>query len=144
MLEEAKKLALLGRAVYIIAVDEQERRRIALLLGNESPYNNKFGIKVETTASLGNFDWNNLSLQGAHYNCTVLVDHYAIEKHIGEALLTELTRYDDKIEIVKKNVNLKRGRVFITVMVNGKKKHWNVAKGLYELLVKLIGVSDAE
>ncbi len=94
MLDESKKLAREGRAIYVLAANENEQRRIAKLLGNENPYDNEFGIKVETQWSLGNFDWRTFSLLGAHPNCIVLVDHYTIEQLIGQRLLNELHRFD--------------------------------------------------
>lgn len=96
MLEEAKKLSKQGRAVYVITANKQEQKRIAKMLGNENPYNNEFGIKIETPETPGNFDWRTLSLIGAFPNCVVLVDHFAIELHIGELLLNELHRFDQK------------------------------------------------
>ena len=94
MLEEAKRLTREGRAVYVIAANKNEQLRIAKLLGNENPYNNEFGIKIETPDTPGNFNWETLSLIGAHPRCAVLVDHFAIEKHIGYRLLNELHKFD--------------------------------------------------
>jgi len=47
-----------------------------------------------------------------------------------------------KIKIIKAVKNESRGRVFIEVEVDGKKKRWNVAKGLYEILIELIGIPE--
>lgn len=81
MLEKAKKLAQEGRAVYILAANRAERSRLKALLGI-----NDLGISVEALSALSNFDWNNLSLRGAHPNCIVLVDHYALEREIQRRL----------------------------------------------------------
>lgn len=43
-----------------------------------------------------------------------------------------------KIKIVKVVRDDKRGRVFFTVIVDEKRKSWNVAKGLFEVLKTLI------
>lgn len=87
MLAEAGRLAKDGRAVYVIAANEVERRRLQSMLPNDSP------VKVETGSSPGNFDWDQLALRGAHPNCEVLVDHYAIEMRYSR-ILNELHRYD--------------------------------------------------
>lgn len=88
MLVEAERLASDGRAVYVIAANMAEVSRLQSLLRSDS------GVKVETCDSPGNFDWDTLSLKGAHPNCVVLVDHYAIECRFRR-ILDELHRYDD-------------------------------------------------
>lgn len=87
MLAHAKQLEASGRAVYIIASDHQHAGNLRRLLPEET------GIKVETPATAGNFDWQTLALRGAHPNCVVLVDHYAIESHFAR-MLRMLTAYD--------------------------------------------------
>lgn len=88
MLEHARELSNQRRAVYIVAANEQHADMLRKQLGDE-PH----GIKVETESSLGNLDWETLTLRGAHPNCAVLVDHYAIESRFGR-VLEMLTRYD--------------------------------------------------
>lgn len=88
MLEHAKALAKAGRAVYIIAANEQQRRWLEDRIG-QGP----MGIKVETWETLRNFDWQTMSLLGAHPNCAVVVDHFAIESRFRR-MLEELVRYD--------------------------------------------------
>ena len=90
MLADAKSKATEGRAVYVIAANEAERRRMQQALGQDAP---SLGIKVETPGSLGNFDWRSMRLKGAHPNCVVLVDHFAIEQQFA-AVLEMLHRYD--------------------------------------------------
>ena len=77
MIEKAKELALEGRAVYILSANLDEQKRIRKLLGN-----NDLGISVETSNSISTFRWETMSLLGAHPNCVVLVDHYAVENVI--------------------------------------------------------------
>ena len=83
MLSEAVKLAEHGRAVCVIAADSREQERLHSLLGERG---DKLGIKIETDSSPGNFCWEQMRLIGAHPNCVVLVDHYAIESRFGRIL----------------------------------------------------------
>lgn len=52
-------------------------------------------IKFELADSPGNFDWQTMTLVGAHPNCVVLVDHYAIEQ-TWSRMLEMLHRFDPK------------------------------------------------
>lgn len=88
MLEHAKKLSAEGRAVYVVADNQREVNRLTIQLGADN-----HGIKVETPESLGNLDWQRMTLKGAHPNCAVLVDHHAIEDRFGE-ILRMLHAYD--------------------------------------------------
>ena len=81
MLEHARKLSGQGRSVYVVAANQHEADRLKKLIGDGD-----HGIKVETSWSLGNFDWDTLTLLGAHPNCVVLVDHYAIESRFSAAI----------------------------------------------------------
>lgn len=89
MLEEAKRLASLGRAVYVVAADEAH----AAILKAALPPKAETGISVETPESLGNFDWHYMRLMRAHPNCVVLVDHYTIESRFA-LMLNMLHRFD--------------------------------------------------
>ena len=42
-----------------------------------------------------------------------------------------------KIEITRIHYNNDRGRVYFEATVDGKKKSWTVARGLFDVLVKL-------
>lgn len=88
MLDHAKQLSREGRAVYIIAASEREVKRLREMLGPGYP-----DIKIETSGSLPNFDWEFLTLRGAHPNCRVLIDHYAIE--VRYARMLEMLHYYD-------------------------------------------------
>ena len=88
MLAHAKKLRAEGRAVYVLADNQREVNRLTIQLGADN-----HGIKVETPESLGNLDWQRMTLKGAHPNCVVLVDHHAIEDRFGE-ILRMLHAYD--------------------------------------------------
>lgn len=90
MLEEAKRLAESGRAVYVIAANDSHARQLERQAGNEYL---RLGVKFESPASVGNFDWKELRLLGAHSNCVVLVDHHAIESHFAR-MLEMLHRFD--------------------------------------------------
>src|SRR5688572_33456709 len=84
MLEHAKELALAGRAVYVIADNERDARRLEIECFKTGEPN--LGIKFETPGSLGNFDWEEMRLTGAHPNCVVLVDHNAIEARFSRLI----------------------------------------------------------
>ena len=87
MMEEAKALARVGRAVYVILGYPAHKRHL------EDEESVQLGIKFETPTSMSNFDWPTMSLKGAHRNCVVLVDHYAIESYFSR-MLAVLHRYD--------------------------------------------------
>ena len=89
MLEHAKKLAREGRAVYVIADNTRDARRLQMLCGEPT-----LGIKFETPPTIGNLDWEHMQLRGAHPNCVVLVDHYAIEDRFAR-VLAMLHAYDE-------------------------------------------------
>jgi hypothetical protein len=89
MLEEAKRLDAEGKAVYIVVANQREVDRILDLLGPDYP-----SIKAETVSSLCNFHWEDMRLRGAHPNCVVLADHYAIESQFG-MMLDMLHRFDE-------------------------------------------------
>jgi hypothetical protein len=89
MMQEAKRIAEAGRAVYVMAANEQHRRTLL----SEFPDAGSLGIKVETPDSLPNFDWRRLHSPGAHPNCVFLVDHFAIESQFP-ALIEMLRRYE--------------------------------------------------
>ena len=88
MLEHARELSDHRRAVYVVAANERHAAQLRKQLGDE-PH----GIKVETEDSLGNLDWQTMTMRNAHPNCVLLVDHYVIESHFGR-VIEMLTRYD--------------------------------------------------
>ena len=85
MLAHAVQLAKAGRAVYIIAANAREEERLQRLVPEG------LGITVETDSC--DLDWTTMALPGAHPNCIVLADHYAIESRFAK-MLDMLTRYD--------------------------------------------------
>ena len=85
MLDEAKRMAADGKAVYVIAANELQANELRSLAGES--------VKVETAKSAGNFDWEQLRLVGAHPNCVTLIDHYAIESRFAR-VLEMLHRFD--------------------------------------------------
>lgn len=87
MMEEAKALAQAGKAVYVVATTPILQKYI------EDDETLRLGIKFESISSLSNLDWLALRLRGAHPNCVVLVDHYAIETYFSR-VLEMLHRYD--------------------------------------------------
>lgn len=105
MLEAAINLASEGRAVYVMTASSQEKRRLEDFLDrilkesvrlreSVGPAGGRLGIQFETTESTGQgFDWEQMRLVGAHPNCAVLVDHYAIEKRYAR-ILEMLHRFD--------------------------------------------------
>jgi hypothetical protein len=78
MIDEAKRLAAEGRAVYVITTGQQVKR-FEGMLGPE-----KNGIKVECLPMSG-FDWRIMRTRGSHPNCEFLVDHQVIEEQFGAA-----------------------------------------------------------
>lgn len=91
MIKNAGSAALDGHAVYIIcatARDIPHFERLVVDLGYDG-----LGIKVGSPSDLSNFDWETMTLRGAHPNCKVFVDHYAIEIRFSR-MLAELHRYD--------------------------------------------------
>ena len=95
MLGHALFFARAGRAVYVVAADpghaEVMREQVQVMSGitDKEP----LGIKFETATSLGNFDWDTLTLIGGHSNCEVLVDHFAIEQRFSR-VFEMLHRFD--------------------------------------------------
>ena len=88
MLAEAVKNEAAGRAVYVVAANEHHAEHLRGMLPKGTT------IKVETAHQLGNLEFKTLRLRGAHQNCVVLADHFAIEQEIGRVLLNELHAYD--------------------------------------------------
>ena len=85
MLEEANRLADQGKAVYVIAANEAQRRELQAVAGEK--------VKVETCSTAGNFEWEQMRLIGSHPNCVTLVDHFAIESRFAK-VLEMLHRFD--------------------------------------------------
>lgn len=85
MLKHARALAEEGRQVYVVADNEDHARDFRRRVGK--------GVKIETPKSLGNLVWEDMRLLGAHPNCVLLVDHYAIERR-HRTILEMLHRYD--------------------------------------------------
>jgi hypothetical protein len=75
-----------GRAVYVIAANHSEKQRLEAMIPEE-----RTSIKVEVPDNT--FDWQRLTVPGAHPNCVFLVDHYAIESHFA-LVLEMLHRFD--------------------------------------------------
>lgn len=93
MLKEAFELCQSGRAVYVLCVNAQHAKEL------KDIYMKRFNrldssVKFESINDLSNFDYESMRLKGAHPNCVVLVDHYAIEYHFKN-LLEMLHRYDE-------------------------------------------------
>ena len=96
MLDEAKRLSQSGRAVYIVAANKHHADQLRYLIDADGEYMGagyKIPIHVETESSVGNLDWDTMSLRGAHPNCIVLVDHHTIESRF-KRVLDMLHRYD--------------------------------------------------
>lgn len=89
MLEQAKEYARQGRAVYVMADNIADARRLEMQCGATR----EMRIRFETPEANRHFDWENIRMIGAHSNCVVLVDHHAIEDRFAR-LLHELHRYD--------------------------------------------------
>jgi hypothetical protein len=95
MLTEAFRQAKEGKAVYIIAanhghISQMEGLADRLFGAGEA---SALGVKFETPASLPSFDFRTMQLKGAHPNCRVFVDHWAIESEYAK-MMSELHRFD--------------------------------------------------
>lgn len=88
MLEEAVSLAKKGKAVYILTIQDDLKRMQQRI--REVCEGVDYGIKCETTRY---FNWHTMRVDGAHYNCVFLVDHYAIERRFAN-VLEMLHRFD--------------------------------------------------
>ena len=88
MLGAAMEALAAGRAIYVI-MDEDSTRRYK----KDQRY---AGLRFETWASMStSIDAEHLRMRtGAHPNCVLFVDHYAIEQRFG-ALLREWVRFDE-------------------------------------------------
>jgi hypothetical protein len=95
MLSEAFKLAKEGKAVYVLAANSQHMYQMERLADRlfGSGEASALGMKFETPASLTTFDFRTMQLKGAHPNCRVLIDHWAIESEYAR-MLSELHRFD--------------------------------------------------
>ena len=91
MIEKAIKEATAGRAVYIVAANLSQVKWLKDLLREMGGDN--LGISVESPTQLRTFEWETMRLRGAHPNCRILVDHYAIESRFN-SMLEELHAYD--------------------------------------------------
>lgn len=93
MVNAAIKAAQAGRAVYIVAATDHERKYIECIIERLGFDRYRLGIKVEHPAP-HNLEWKIMKLRGAHPNCEVFVDHHAIEVQFRQ-VLNELHRYDE-------------------------------------------------
>lgn len=92
MLQEAIRLALAGRAVYVVGANSAHAKTLEAQLAALSPPE-RHGIKFEDATRFPELDWNTMTIRRAHPKCVVLVDHYAIER--GIALMLEMMhRFD--------------------------------------------------
>jgi len=86
MLNEAIRLARQGRAVYIVAVPNQRSGlnfRIKELSCGKTA--DDLGIKwlgIQDPC----IDWHRMRMYGAHPNCVLLADHYAVECKVADML----------------------------------------------------------
>jgi hypothetical protein len=92
MLQEAKRLAESGRAVYVIAATVKDANRLGKQF--QELAEKDLGVKFES-CSIPNFNWESMKLIGAHPSCVVLVDHFAIEKKYAN-ILNMLHKFDKK------------------------------------------------
>jgi hypothetical protein len=95
LLIDAVSCANKGEAVYVIAANSVERKRLLRLLWDMVDDQLCLGIKVETPMSV-DLDWDSFTIRGESPDCRVLVDHFAIE-HWFSTLLSQLHRYDQKL-----------------------------------------------
>lgn len=98
MLQAALEQARQGRAVYVVAATEAHVTQLMEQLHELCPGWRQLGIKVESYLDLGTqlHLCPTPMLRGAHPNCRVLVDHYAIEHYFGH-IVDLFHRYDEVI-----------------------------------------------
>ena len=89
MLEHAKRLAAEGRKVRVVTDNYNETRRLEALFGHPDLY-----VRFETLLYPGEFDWARMQFTTRTRSEVVLVDHYAIERHLSRALAM-LHAYDE-------------------------------------------------
>ncbi len=89
MIEAAKREADAGRAVYVVMATRDQADQMQRQI--DYP-----GINFEWPSSTGNFDWDTMRLLGAHPNCVVLVDHFAIETRF-KSVLEMLHQFDPPV-----------------------------------------------
>ena len=94
MVQDALHLSREGRAVYVIAANQQEQARIQQDIDARAKAEGRerHGIKVETWGSVGPLD-DTFRVPGMHPNCIVLVDHFALESRYAH-VLDMLHHYD--------------------------------------------------
>jgi len=88
MVELAEQLAKQGRAVYILCGSVKDASWLQRRIDDQSP---GFGIKCERVPKV--FDWQSMTIPGAHSDCVFLVEHWAIEQHF-EGLLKMWCAFD--------------------------------------------------
>lgn len=88
MIAEAKRLASLNRAVYVVVSEAQQKQ-----LQQEFDDAGFPRIKVETLSTLGQYDLKTMRVRGAWPNCEFLFDHFVLEFHF-QKMLAELHRFD--------------------------------------------------
>lgn len=82
MMNEARRLAEAGRAVYVVMASEGERLAMAKAHADLKA----LGVSFESIGMLSNLDLGTMTLRGAHPNCAVLVDHHALEQRYRAAI----------------------------------------------------------
>ncbi len=90
MLAAAMDAARAGRAVYVVGADANHARA---LLDMCPPEARSLGVKFESARRLPELDMRTGEMRGAHPNCLVFIDHYAVETRVAWAL-NEMTRFD--------------------------------------------------
>lgn len=92
MLQEAIQLSLARRAVYVVGLNAAHARVLAQRLEELNPPEGH-GIQFGDANMIRTLDWYTLTLDRAHPNCVVLVDHAVIEQRY-RAVLRMLHRFD--------------------------------------------------
>lgn len=86
LIDTSRVLAELGRRVYLVTDDEEERIIAREVL-------NEYNVSVESPTDLENFDPLSLCLKGAHPNCQLLADPEMIRRMFAGSL-NEMKRWD--------------------------------------------------
>lgn len=97
MIKYAAEQAQKGRAVYVLAANDEHARLITSMAFDLLDTPERLPFKVETEQTLGNLDFHSMALRGAHPNCLVVPDHFAIE-HKFEHLYRMMHQWDEPLD----------------------------------------------
>jgi hypothetical protein len=94
MMRRAISLAIQGRAVYILAASKSHKKQLDEMRAKMEPRSTGIQfLDASDERDTAEINWHTLSLNGAHPNCILLCDHFALEVYFTR-VFEEWTRYD--------------------------------------------------